>query len=197
MLISNENKSYHHFCDCAHPCMSFSANPFKTGNAISNEFVILKQNKGKAKWIVLCEMGLTVEDQNVLQTTLEWGGVRDSGEVAGERSPIIQVGTLCKCSSNHILKKDTQDEKQRPLRLFFFYKDWIISSPADGTVGVIALLCNYWRNWWRSLQTGDLPACCLISCQLLVLQLIQTSWEAEPMEEISYESLHLYNEITR
>lgn len=34
-----KKKSYHHYCDCAHPCMSFSTNPFKTGNAILKEFV--------------------------------------------------------------------------------------------------------------------------------------------------------------
>lgn len=39
-----KTKSYHHYCDCAHPCMSFSEkkqqkkNSFKTGNVISKEF---------------------------------------------------------------------------------------------------------------------------------------------------------------
>lgn len=41
-----KKKSYHHYCDCAHPCMSFSTNPFKTGNAIPKEYVEGKQ-KGK------------------------------------------------------------------------------------------------------------------------------------------------------
>lgn len=35
-----------YYCDCAHPCMSFSANPFKTRIFITNYFCLVKQ-KGK------------------------------------------------------------------------------------------------------------------------------------------------------
>lgn len=46
-----KKKSYHHYCDCAHPCMSSQQNPYKTRNAIPKESV--KENKkGKKEQIL-------------------------------------------------------------------------------------------------------------------------------------------------
>lgn len=84
-----KTKSYHHYCDCAHPCMSFSEknkkkNSFKTGNVISKEFVKWKQ---KGKWInPFCELGLT-EDQNVYRNLQR--GVGIPVEFAGKQKRIL------------------------------------------------------------------------------------------------------------
>lgn len=71
-----KKKSYHHYCDCAHPCMSFSKKkkkiPFKTGNVISKEFVKWKQKGNELK--PFCELGLT-EDQNVYRNLQRGVGI--------------------------------------------------------------------------------------------------------------------------
>lgn len=118
---------------CTHtpiPCMSFSTNPFKTGNSIPKEICQVNKKKQKGKRNKsFCWLGLT-EDQNVLLQT--W---RERG-VAGEQ----ETKSLCKCSSESHLKEDEQDERLKTNSLFFSLskKDWIKMSPADGTVDTVS-----------------------------------------------------------
>lgn len=59
-----KKKSYHHYCNCAHPCMRFSKKSIQDWKCHFKEFVKLKQ-KGKGI-IPFCELGLTI-DQYVSQ----------------------------------------------------------------------------------------------------------------------------------
>lgn len=63
-----------------------------------------------------CELGLT-EVQKALQKSGEELGFKK--KLQGIRDKSYQVGTLCKCSSNHIIK-DTQDKKLKTNKGFFF-----------------------------------------------------------------------------
>lgn len=65
----------------------------------------MKKQKGKTEQILFCELGLT-ENQNVL---LESGGEAKSQE---NRTKSYRGGLLCKCSSSHI--KTTQQHKKNP-----------------------------------------------------------------------------------
>lgn len=55
MLTRIKRSLIPYYCDCAHPCMSFSANPFKTRNFITNYFCLVKQRENEQ---IICLDGL-------------------------------------------------------------------------------------------------------------------------------------------
>ena len=112
-----KKKSYHHYCDCAHPCMSFSTNPFKTGNAIPKEFVKWK-TKGKRNKS-FCELRLT-EDQNVLQKSGE-RGVGIQKEVAGKQRQILTKLEHFVNVHQITFKKTREMRSEDQLRFVFFF----------------------------------------------------------------------------
>lgn len=67
MLTQIKRSLIPYYCDCAHPCMSFSANPFKTRNFITNYFCLVKQKGKMNKSFVF---GWTSEAS---VSTKEWG----------------------------------------------------------------------------------------------------------------------------
>lgn len=85
-----KKKSYHHYCDCAHPCMSFSTNKQKKSIQDWNRHskgICQTKAKGKKGINPFCELGQT-EDRNVL-TEIWRGGVEIQKEVAGKQRPIV------------------------------------------------------------------------------------------------------------
>lgn len=90
--------SSHHYCDCEHPCMSFSAIPFKIGNAIPKEIFCHVKQKREAERI-----RLRTDEENVSPTPDR--GTRSFGRARGNLVHVLQFH--CKRHSR-MLSKDKQ-----------------------------------------------------------------------------------------
>lgn len=141
MLTQIKRSLIPYYCDCAHPCMSFSANPFKPRNFITNYFCLVKQKGKMNKSFVF---GWTAE----ASVSRQKSGVWDLRKFLGNGDWLKSWNPVhVHCCIVKKWKKLITDHQG-------FLQGRNTHQPAEGTVH--GLLTMFIKIWWRILELGDL-----------------------------------------